>query len=148
MGLDDKILEWLDNKFPTGIVGYGAYHALTHPWLIIGGWGRELKWAWQRATRGWDDTAVWSIDTYLSKLIPELVRRLAEKNIGFPAILHDDNITADEAEAKWNAILIEIAEGFEDYHKKQFECFMGIEDSPKLKRSFELLQEWFPNLWD
>ena len=121
----------------------------------------NIVWAWQRMVRGWDDRAIWSIDVYLSDQIPQLVRRLKEIAHGTPTQMFEDsdwdeegNYYTDEAmkraSAKWDAILDEIAEGFEEYYFLSVEgdCSMEAWESEKFKKAFDLLKEYFPNLWD
>ena len=121
----------------------------------------NLKWAWQRLSRGWDNRAIWSIDVYLAELIPQLVRRLKEVTHGVPGSMFEPedwdakaNIWKDgkveAATAKWNAILDEIAEGFEEYYTLSVEGDGTIDawESEKFKRAFDLLRQYFSNLWD
>ena len=121
----------------------------------------NIVWAWQRMVRGWDDRSIWSIDVYLSDQIPQLVRKLKEIAHGVPGAMFDAedwDTKADawkdgkmeEATAKWDAILDEIADGFEEYYVLSVEgdCSMEAWESEKFKRAFDLLKEYFPNLWD
>ena len=149
MGLEDKIVDWLNEKFPSGIADYGAYHALTHPWIIVRNWGHHIKWAWQRVFRGWDDRAVWSIDMYFAKTIAQMVRRLAKINKGYPVNLSmdDESLSPEQCAQKWVQILTEIAEGFEDYFNRETDCF-GLTESEKFKKAFDLFREYYSNLWD
>lgn len=45
---------------------------------------RQFKFAFQRATRGFSDKDTWDIDYYLLTLIPMLLNRFLELNIGYP----------------------------------------------------------------
>lgn len=162
---DEKknLRNWLNKKFPNGIAGWGAYYTLTHPWLILEYWKNHIKWAWQRVFRGWDDRAVWSIDYYFANTLPQMIRMLKEKKIGIPVQMFDEEPYEVEnkclgynnddmaiAEAKWDKILDEIADGFEAYK--------NIDDVPFLEREkaykeffdgpFELFKKYYVNLWD
>ncbi len=160
---------WLGNKIPNGIAEYHPYHALTHPWLILDYWMRQIKYAWQRVFRGWDDTAVWSIDSYLAKLIPQLVTKLRDDNIGIPTAMfeglesipdikvHDEtgNFTdeaSDIAHKKWVEVQTKIIEGFEAYLKLDFYPHTDNSEEEELKRKFEegfdLFRKHFSSLWD
>lgn len=160
---DEKknLRNWIGNKIPNGIANYHPYHALTHPWLIVDYWISEIKYAWQRVFRGWDDTAVWSIDGYLAKLIPQLVRKLHDDNIGVPFSMfeglgdgqweyseEDDEI----ARKRWIEVQNKIIEGFEAYLKLDFFPHTDNPEKEELKRKFEegfdLFREHFPSLWD
>lgn len=157
----------LDKVFPHGIADYRAYYALTHPWKIVDYCVRQVKYAWQRVFRGWDDTAVWSIDSYLAKQIPELIRKLKKDQHGYPACIlpedyepgatrpeEEEEAIEKEAIEKWNNILDSIAEGFEAYVKydgfkwndgntKEYE-----EDKKKFETAFQFLIKYFSSLWD
>lgn len=151
-----NLRNWLNKRFPSGYAGYNIYHILTHPWLVIEEWMLQIKWAWQRAFRGWDDQAIWSIDGYLSKLIPELVGRLRVIKHGIPidcfdGLDHDENYCYSEesekiASERWNKILDEIVEGFVLYLKDDF--YKNEEYQEKFNKSFDMLKKYFGNLWD
>ena len=121
----------------------------------------NIVWAWQRMVRGWDDRSIWSIDVYLSDQIPQLVRKLKEIAHGVPGAMFDEEDwdtkvhawkdgKMEEATAKWDAILDEIADGFEEYYVLSVEgdCSMEAWESEKFKRAFDLLKEYFASLWD
>jgi hypothetical protein len=154
---------WLNNKFPKGFGGYNAYHLLLHPLKFFDHIANEIKWAWQRVFRGFDDRVAWSIDYHLAKTIPQYVKLLKENKIGIPMSVlsdfpHDENYNCSDkdwklAQEKWNKILEDIAEGFEAY--------IGLDDlwgeehqeerklkEDKFNKAFELLKENFSDLWD
>ena len=116
------------------------------------------KHIWQRITRGWDDYAPYSMDMYLSKLIPELLYALEIKGNGIPGICwniqHPDDwnssIKEQEALDNWLGILDQISVGFEEYSK----CDEILDDKETIERmnnkkklSFDLMCEYFSNLW-
>ena len=45
---------------------------------------RQIKWAYQRVTRGWDDRAVWSLDTHLSLVLGQQLIKMADIAHGYP----------------------------------------------------------------
>lgn len=155
---------WFNNLFPKGFASYNSYYILTHPWEILDEWFRQIEWAWQRVFRGWDDTAVWSIDWYLSKQIPQLIRRLKETQHGTPNSMWEGMTPIDEnfnyskeddeiAYKKWADILDGIAEGFEASLKIQEECLWAndpeyAELDAKFERGFDLFRKYYHNLWD
>jgi len=148
---------WINNKFPNGFADYSSYYIITHPWKILDEWMDQLKWAWQRVFRGWDDRAVWSINYYLSNLIPQLVKKLKEDNIGIPAKMfdgfpQDENYNYEEdienvALQRWHDILDSIIEGFEIY-KNTIYVQDGVEENDKFNKAFDLLRKYFSDLWD
>lgn len=46
---------------------------------------REVKWFIQRGKRGWSERDVWSVDSYLNKVIPEMLVELAKTTHGVPS---------------------------------------------------------------
>jgi len=135
--------------------GYNWKYLIAHPWKIAGYCWAEIRFAWQRVFRGWDDRAVWSIDYYLAKLIPELVLELKENKIGYPARLLPDDIGDDwseeqskKAKEKWDSVLDEIAEGFQYYSDSICDWGDQKEIDEKLKASMDLLAEYFGALWN
>jgi len=45
---------------------------------------REIQFAWQRVSRGWDDSATWSLDVHLARLLSEQLNHLADTTHGWP----------------------------------------------------------------
>lgn len=45
---------------------------------------RQVRWAYQRVTRGWDDRAVWSLDTHLSLVLGQQLIKMADIAHGYP----------------------------------------------------------------
>jgi hypothetical protein len=149
---------WLNNKFPKGYAGYSAWFILTHPWEILRYWKRETKYAYQRAFRGWDDTAIWGIDIYLSVIIPKMVRELKKLDgRGLPQAVFDGLPYENEntysyseenekiASERWNNILEEIAQGFEAYDEVYD---LNDEAIEKFERAFDLFRLHFGSLGD
>lgn len=45
----------------------------------------STKWAYQRVVRGWDDTAIWSLDGWLTKTLGEQLVVMADIAHGYPS---------------------------------------------------------------
>lgn len=43
---------------------------------------REIKWACQRVIRGWDDTALWELDSHFVRVIIPPLRQFCEEELG------------------------------------------------------------------
>lgn len=159
-----KTRKFLDERFPSGIAGgMRAYYALQRPWKIFDYWKYEIIHAYQRVSRGWDDTAVWSIDYYLADLIPQLVKSLKENGNGLPGFAfeglesNEEGSYTDEqwkiASARWDKVLDEIAEGFESWKKFDEkvlhpEDYEKDEDYQKFLKAMDLLKEHWGSFWD
>lgn len=84
---------------------------------------RKVKWAYQRVVRGWDDTAVWSIDYWLDEKMPDMLRKLKEDKHGVPMSMFDDlpmnehgyhdEPEMEIASKRWDEVLDKMIAGFE-----------------------------------
>lgn len=124
----------------------------------------EIKWAYQRLIRGYDDRWFWSFNHQLADFAIEIFKHMSKKAFGHPS-----SITF----TKWQKILMKIAEGFEAYKEiNEGDSYMiptgyyhqegllkGMEkrvvDKRKLKtlekkqkKGLELFTKWFNHLWD
>lgn len=129
---------------------------------------KEIKYFYQRGTRGYSDRDCWDIDSHLASIIPPMVRTLKD-GCGSPSKLYDPTSVNNEHH-KWHEIVEEIAQGFEaaehiknlDYHRwvdstnpkykgcKEFsidhEALKNYQD--KMNRGLELFSKYFLSLWD
>ena len=99
-----------------------GYHSSSwrHPIESIIYFFRNLKYAWQRATRGFSDWDLWNLDSYYSKLIWKSLEGFVNMHkYGTPS----ENITIDE----WNEKVRSVAELFRN----------SIEDESDYKNKFE-----------
>lgn len=80
---------------------------------------REIKWAYQRVYRGWDDRATWGIGYWLSDKVPDILRHMKGSKVCVPArFFEDDEIDnpdehIDAASTRYDWTINEIAEGFD-----------------------------------
>lgn len=149
--------------FGGSIAGYHPYHILTHPWILIGEARSQIKWAWQRVFRGWDDRVTWSIDSYLSQHIPDWMEKLKKDKFGVPSMMFQDgDYVGDNWEIpdevfekrarEYDRILDQIALGFRFYYKLNNEVV--DEKSIKIMKryfdnvSFPLFVKYFGTFWD
>ena len=111
----------------------------------------EIKWAWQRVFREYDDRWYWNLDNHLSWIIPKCVKHMRESGTSCPQNFYDKKIKGDEC-YKWKEVLKKIAKGFEarntiyieDLHKG-----MKYERLDKdFKEGIKLLAKHFNSLWD
>ena len=70
---------------------------------------RELKWAWQRVKRGYDDQIFWSFDHYLDQLIIKDLQWMLKNRNGSPVL---EGWTEDDCHEKWTEILKEMLHYF------------------------------------
>ncbi len=122
----------------------------------------EVKWFYQRGSRGWSDRSAWSIDTWLVDNLIPMLERLKNNKHGTPSSMFrkkdgvdKDGNSTDEAhrlaEQRWDNVLREIIYGLkcaktiQDYDYKDVEVKKLTKSS---KRSFELIGKHLFNLWD
>lgn len=160
------IREWLDKCFPNGVAGgYRAYYILQKPWKILRYWKNQIKYAHQRVSRGWDDRAIWAVDMYLAKIIPEIMKQLKEDTYALPnqvfeGLPYENENTYSYSEEsmkiaseRWDKILDEIAEGFEIYYQNEGEMIYyedeeNLKKTEKYEKAFDLLRKNFGSLGD
>lgn len=101
---------------------------------------RDIRFWWQRRTRGWDDGDTFSLDHSLAKVILPRLKRFQEVRGGHPADMTDD---------EWEKILSEMVWGFEFFATgKQWEY--GPEHRAEHERAhaaIELFAKYYGHLW-
>lgn len=113
---------------------------------------KELKYFYQRGTRGWSDGDWWSTNSYLSKVIPEMLRKQAKDGNSYPF---------DKTSESWEKELLKAASDIEAYekfetnvelpenkkdHDKYFE--QSKEARRRTREGLKWLMENFMTLWD
>lgn len=104
----------------------------------------EIKFAWQRVFRGYDDSANWNLETYLADLINKITLDMAENGCGYPNGLN---------EKKWKEILQQISFGFGSYLEMSSGVYSFKDKEYKrlekeFKKGLKLFTEYYGNLWD
>ena len=123
---------------------YRPRYYLTHPWILFDELYLEIKWAWQRIFRGWDDRVIWGLDSYLCEYMPVWLRKLKKKQ-GCPLEMYSDPYKTSysdeefkEAQKRWHNLLEEIAEGFEagkHYIEDDFPAWKQLQDEEEKRFS-------------
>ena len=79
---------------------------LCHPLRAVRDFFRRLRWARQRAVRGYADTDVWDMDEWFLRVLPPMLRDLADSD-GYPGDPPFDT------ESKWTRWLNRMADDIE-----------------------------------
>lgn len=69
------------------VFGYGGYrprYYLRHPFEWVADKFRELKWAKQRAIRGYADCDVWNMDVWFGYVVADMLDQLGDTANGWP----------------------------------------------------------------
>lgn len=73
--------------------------------------GKCIRWSRQRIVRGYADCDWWNMDSYLQRLIPDMLREMREHHMGSPAYLGEEYINKDgmavndTCHEEWNIML-------------------------------------------
>lgn len=131
---------------------------------IINFYNKNIRWPfvvafyfpWQRATRGFDDTALWSVDEYLIDHIEKvLITFRFSKMWGYPARFGKDGVDGNK---EWRDKLSELHRRWEKLSllKKNESVLFSVKDYQKERdyyneakhEAFSMLEEMFDDLWD
>lgn len=52
---------------------------------------RKIKWAWQRMVRGWDDTALWGLDSHFAHVVIPPLKEFCEEYLQLEKERHELN---------------------------------------------------------
>lgn len=146
----------MKNKKPRKQIGTylnsSTVRYLTHPRQFLHDFLLEMKSFIQRGMYGVADCDIWGLNSYLSDWFPYALRKMGDDSLGCPQQLFDAEDHNNECH-KWKEVLEEIAQGFDAYKaldemSLKWTIEKQEEVNKKLKRSFDLLSEYFPNLWD
>ena len=99
------------NKWPFW---YPGYRFMRAPFRATKYWFGNLKSFFMRGRMGWAPIDAWDTDSYLGKVIPMMLRHLADHHMGIPGYICAKYPNDDEAASKaWHDELISIAEKIE-----------------------------------
>lgn len=109
----------------------------------------RLRMAWQRATRGYGEDDLWSLNFALAKLTVAGCRYMREEGMAYPGafaeVEHGGDGSGPEA---WADILQRIEDGFQAWLDEKG----WLDDKPEQKAKFDdamtLYGKWFSGLWD
>lgn len=99
---------------------------------------RQRRHLWQRITRGWPDSDLWSLDHSLAKIILPRLKRFKDCRGGHPHGMTDQ---------EWDDIIGEMVFGIEWYASG--DCW-NSEDRQKAERAhkgLELFGKYYGHLW-
>ncbi len=114
----------------------------------------EIKYFIQRGKNGYAENDVWSLDSYLSRVISQSIRDLAKISHGYP----DNPFSKNQGFknfGEWKKTLNKIVDGFEAGIRLREEFFelskrhhLRKKLEHKNKKGWKLFQKYFMNLWD
>lgn len=101
-------------------------------------WRRDVKFFWQRITRGFSDEETWNLDSRLSELILPRLKRFKEVNMGYPP---------DISWEEWQIILDKMILAHEWYATDCSERNESVEYYAKVAEGMELFSKFYGMLW-
>lgn len=114
---------------------------------------RDIKYAYQRVVRGYDDMFIWEMRSEHSRLMIKALKQFKESHVGSPIIrkkdLHSKN-TTNNCHTYWTSILDKMITGFE--------AKIALDNFPEKKQIKKLEKQWnegiqlfikhYDSLWD
>lgn len=122
------------------------------PYLWLG-----IKSFYLRGKNGWSPYDTWNMDNYLLKILPEMLRYLAENTHSYPVLTEPmTKESLDKDAEKWKKILIYMAKCFEEADEDNYPFDGDIENWKVLEKHRDnkkneglmSLKEYFWDLWD
>ncbi len=138
-------------------------HYLKYPKLLYADLTSNIRWMFQRAFRGYDDRVLWSIDEYLSDMLPIWITQLRDNGMGIPSEIFKPEDYSDECynvpdevfehrREEWKIILTKIIEGFKAteiiYHPYGLLPEEVKEAERKFSVGMDLFKKYYFGLWD
>lgn len=121
------------------IFSFGIYSHNPRWWLHnIKQFFKNIKYAWQRATRGFSDPDCWEFDSYLSRIISGGLKTLDKNRHGFPTELYSQ-LGEEDGNQEWSKILSEISAKMEKYER------LKSSEYPPGNLPPEAIMEWYEN---
>jgi len=75
---------------------------------------RNIKWAWQRATKGYCDRDAWNLDSYYLQLFYHTLKHLAKNTHGYPGTGEFADTEGHDGYEAWQKYLSDMADHFEN----------------------------------
>lgn len=87
------------------------WYERKRPWKIPGLVLRNIKYSFQRATKGYCDKDLWDIDNWFMNLMPDMLQQFKDTKHGSPNCLGTEYVDEqgilcnDECHAEWDKII-------------------------------------------
>lgn len=119
----------------------------------IGDAWRSIKWGFQRVFRGYDDTAIWSLDNYLTRIALPVLKHYRANKHGIPLIEGMENDPFEKQEAEWNRILDVMINAFQIMHDEDTDFKVRSDEdykerSRQIEEGLAYFAKHYRGLWD
>lgn len=147
----DIVPDFLCNHSLPLIGGYNLAYYLIRPHKIFIDYAREVKWFWQRGTRGISDRDMWGYVTHHAEQMITVCKYLRKYKHGYPVGL---------TPGKWDRVLNKMQEGFQAFMDEENDVTSYKTLSPKQHRKLlfsrrrklmfglTLFRRHYYSLWD
>lgn len=98
---------------------------------------QRIKFAYQRVTRYYDDSAIWNLDIYITSIAIPVLRHYRENGHGFPTGMKEN---------EWNKILDKMITAFEIYLSDDYR--IKEKKFKQMEEGLALFAKHFHQLWD
>lgn len=124
------------------------YNCTYRLWYKITNIKDEIKWAWQRVFTGYDVTASWGLDNYLTDIALPVLKgyRSGDNKSGIPSMVCRKNESLKKSQKRWNGILDKMILSFE--HIKKDVLIPGKKVEKEIQDGLKLFAKYFRTLWD
>jgi hypothetical protein len=85
-------------------------------WRLPGYWCRAIKYAYQRATKGFSDLDCWDLSHFYLDVLSGSLKHFTKNLTGCPTDFYDPSKPGDEG-WKWRVMLLNVAEHFDEAHE-------------------------------
>ena len=88
----------------------------------IGDFFRSLKWAWQRATKGYCDLDTYGVGDWFLNTLPDMLESIKNNRVGFPSVLLEEGIAHYGLKSmdEYNAASEELRDNIDDYGNEKW----------------------------
>ena len=121
---------------------------------------RNVKYSWQRVTRGYCDKDLWNIDYWFLGIVPDMLKQFKETRNGSPGCLGEEYVDEDgiscndSCHEEWDKILDEMIFLFHEMDEETCQN-KGLSNKELdeyreecKNKAFALFSKWFYSLWD
>lgn len=137
------------------IQGYfrDSYHFLF--WgipRVINEWRYEVIYAWERVFKGFDRTAYWNLDSYITNIALPVLKWYRTNGSGYPVLEEVKDKSSEEQQQAWNDALDKMINAFQAM--KNFDNCIDIENinyeehNKIVSDGLHFFAKHFRGLWD
>lgn len=113
------------NKYSVWYMPYNKRYLITHPWQWVRCAYKNIRDAWRRSVYGWTYGDVWDWDTWFMRVVPDMLRHMADKGSAYPGSEPFDTPEKWHDWLQHMAYLIETAdEEWQDEHNEFYRDYM------------------------